>query len=222
MNPKIRTYLPAILIILIAAGILIYQALSKQDVPDDLKHKMQEAAKNGQNLTPEQMKAMRGKGDGGGLKGWMTQVGNVSIFLGTVAFWWFRFKKKMTSKVPFIKKLSKFLYKVHNFVGWTALVLTAVHGAYFLYTKKLGDHDQLSGIAAGLILLTLAMYGYVIRKIKNKWTRQVHRLLSFAWLIALAFHAGGFFGTCVGASIGLWILIEFFERSQSQPKKQVA
>lgn len=45
MNQKIRTYLPAILIILIAAGILIYQALTKQDVPDDLKQKCRKPQK---------------------------------------------------------------------------------------------------------------------------------------------------------------------------------
>ncbi|GAA3312717.1 hypothetical protein GCM10020331_001120 [Ectobacillus funiculus] len=78
---------------------------------------MQEAAKNGQKLTPEQMKGMRGKGEGGGLKDWITQIGNVSIFFGTVAFLVVSFqKKKMKSPLPFVKKsFSKFLFKVHNF-----------------------------------------------------------------------------------------------------------
>ena len=222
MSQKVKTYLPAIIIVLIAAAILIYQSMTGKQIPDDLRQKMQEAAKNGQKLTPEQMKGMRGKGEGGGLKDWITQIGNVSIFFGTVAFWWFRFKKKMKSPLPFVKKFSKFLFKVHNFAGWTALVLTVIHGVYFLYTKKLGDHDQLSGIAAGLILFTLAGYGYVIRKFKNKWTRQVHRLMSFAWLIALAFHAGGFFGACVGATIGIWIILEIVENIAKKQVKQVA
>ncbi|MCP8969301.1 hypothetical protein [Ectobacillus ponti] len=221
MNQKVKTYLPAVIVVLIAAALLIYQATTGKQMPDDLKQKMQDAANNGQKLTIEQMKEMRGKGEGGGWKDWMTQVGNVSIFFGAVSFWWFRFRRKLKSPLPWVKKAAKYLYKVHNFAGWTALVLTAVHAAYFLYTKKLGDRDQLSGIAAGLILLTLAGYGYVIRKFKNKWTRQVHKLMSFAWLIALALHAGGFFGACVGVTIGLWILLEIVER-QTIAKKQVA
>ncbi|MCH1922395.1 hypothetical protein L9G15_23600, partial [Shewanella sp. A3A] len=70
MNQKVKTYLPAVIVVLIAAALLIYQATTGKQMPDDLKQKMQDAANNGQKLTIEQMKEMRGKGEGGGWKDW--------------------------------------------------------------------------------------------------------------------------------------------------------
>lgn len=126
------------------------------------------------------------------------------------------FKKKLTSTSIPIRKLGKLLYNIHKFIGWTALVLILVHGVYYLITK-LQDDKIFTGLAAFLILLTLAGYGWLIKRVRNSLMRKVHMFLSIVWIPALLLHAGGTAIITVVVTAAFWILVIFMER-WTQPK----
>ncbi|NGM84293.1 hypothetical protein G5B47_17930 [Paenibacillus sp. 7124] len=117
-------------------------------------------------------------------------LGTIAVVCGAVSFSWMGFKKKLKSTSLPVRKLGKLLHRVHQFKGWTALVLILVHGAYYLITK-LHDDKIFTGLAAFLILLALAGYGWLIKRVRNKWMRKVHFFLSLIWIPLLLLHAGG-------------------------------
>lgn len=146
--------------------------------------------------------------------------GTMAIIGGTITYSWVLFKKKLKSQTPILKKFSKQLFRVHNVVGYAILVLGTVHGAFYLFTEKLAHKGMLSGIAAFVLLSAVGVYGFLIRRMKNKYTKKVHFWVSNASLLALLIHAGGsFIGTALGA-LAVWGVVEIAERTVFQ--KQLA
>jgi hypothetical protein len=139
-------------------------------------------------------------------------LGTIAVVCGAVSFTWLRFRKKLTSPSPIVRKLGKLLYKVHTFAGWAALLLIVVHGAYFLLTKP-QDSNIYSGLAGLLVLAALAGYGLFIKRVKKTNLRFVHRLLSFLWLPILLLHAGGSFISTALATLALWGVVWLAERA---------
>jgi hypothetical protein len=140
-----------------------------------------------------------------------TTLGTTAVICGAVSFAWLLFRKKLASPSKPVRKLGKLLYKIHTFTGWAALALIAVHGTYFLLTKS-QDGKIYTGLAGFLIVLALAGYGLAINRVKNKYLRLVHRMLSFAWIPVLLLHAGGSFIAAALATMALWGAIWFAER----------
>ncbi|NIK68133.1 hypothetical protein [Paenibacillus sp. BK720] len=99
--------------------------------------------------------------------------GNEELFktLGTIAVWstalsyaWLRVKRKRKSPSPLVKKLVKLFDKAHRLAGYAAIVLIAVHGLYFLTQARIKD-DTYTGIAGFALLLSLGVYGFLIRRV---------------------------------------------------------
>lgn len=131
-------------------------------------------------------------------------LGTVTVFVGAGSFCWLWFKRQRKARRLIIRRIGTLLHQLHQPLGWLALGLVAFHGGYFLITD-IQNRDIYSGIAAFLILLAIAGYGFFIKKTRNKWMRLVHRTLGIAWVPALLIHAGGsavmatFFTILVGA-----------------------
>ncbi|WP_426451341.1 hypothetical protein ACP26L_04310 [Paenibacillus sp. S-38] len=138
-------------------------------------------------------------------------MGTLSVVLGGISFMWMRFKKKLTSTSGVIKKAGRLLYRVHPWTGWAALALVLIHGVYYLFTK-LQDHAVFTGLAAFVILLTLAGYGWSIKRARGGYKRKVHFFLSIAWIPALLLHAGGSAVLTVVVSALVWMLVPMVER----------
>jgi hypothetical protein len=140
-----------------------------------------------------------------------TTLGTFAVISGAISFSWFRFKKKLKSPSLFIKKLAKIFYVAHTYAGWIALVLIGVHGGYFLITR-LNDSNILSGLAAFFLNLTLAIYGWFIKRKPNKFMRKTHFLLSILWLLVLIVHAGGTFIAIAIITLMVWGIIWIVEK----------
>ncbi|AIQ66100.1 hypothetical protein PSTEL_26280 [Paenibacillus stellifer] len=143
-------------------------------------------------------------------------AGTLAVICGAASFAWLRFKKKLKSPSLPVKQLGKLLYKVHKFTGWTALALIAVHGGYYLITK-FGDHNVYTGLAAFLVLLAIACYGFLIRRVRSPWVRKTHFFLSLLWIPLLLLHAGGSAIAAVIAGAAIWVLVPVVEK-WTQPK----
>ncbi|OXM82942.1 hypothetical protein CF651_28465 [Paenibacillus rigui] len=140
-------------------------------------------------------------------------MGTLAVIFGAVSFFWLRFKKKLTSKSPLVKRLAKGLYKVHQVSGWAALLLVAAHGVYYLITK-LHDDKIFSGLAAFAILLAIGGYGWFIRRYRtHPWMRKVHMTLSIVWIPALVLHAGGSAIITVLVTAVLWGTVGLVEKA---------
>jgi hypothetical protein len=137
-------------------------------------------------------------------------LGTLAIICGAISFSWFRLKKKLASPSRPIKKLAKIMYAAHTYTGWIALILIVIHGAYYLITK-LNDPSIFSGLAAFLLLLALAIYGWLMKRKPNKQMRKMHFLLSNLWLLALLVHAGGNFILVVAVTLMIWAIIWIIE-----------
>lgn len=117
----------------------------------------------------------------------------------------------MASKSKLLKRGAKSIYKVHQWAGWAALILIAIHGIYFL-KKGLSDGNVRTGLAAFTLLLGLGIYGLVLRKIKKPVVRSVHRYMSFLWIIAIAIHGGGLVFAAAAGVIAIWAAAEVLDR----------
>lgn len=148
----------------------------------------------------------------GGLGGTFKQLGTFAIICGAISYSWFYLKRKMKSPSNLIKKLGKLLYKVHTYVAWAALILVVAHGTYYII-KDFNNPATLTGISAFIILLTLAMYGWFIKRIRNKFMRTIHFLLSHVWLVLLVIHAGGHFILPAAITLMIWGIIWLFDLS---------
>jgi hypothetical protein len=137
-------------------------------------------------------------------------LGTIALVCGAISFSWLRFKNKLTSPSQPIKRLAKLLYKVHTYTGWIACLLILAHGTYFMITK-FQDNKIYTGLAAFLILAALAVYGWLIKRVRNKDMRRIHFLLSNLWLVVLLLHAGGSFIMTVAVTLLFWAIIWFME-----------
>lgn len=149
--------------------------------------------------------------DGRALKGWITTLGTIVLYAGALNFSWFWFKKKMKSPSKLVRKAGKLLYKAHKWIGWGLLIIIAIHGGYFIITDW-NNHKVYSGLGAFAMLLAIGGYGVLIRKVRNKWMRSVHRWLSVAWAPVLLLHAGGSVILAVMACLGIYGLVWILER----------
>jgi Na+/melibiose symporter-like transporter len=153
--------------------------------------------------------------DRGGGNSLFTTFGTLAIISGAVSFSWFFMKKKLKSPSNLIKKISKIFYAAHNYTGWIALFFIAIHGTYYLITK-LDDSNIFSGLAAFILILTLAIYGYLMKRRPNKFMRKTHFLLSLLWLIALVVHGGGTFIQVAAITLMIWAIIWIVELKTKQ------
>ncbi len=134
-------------------------------------------------------------------------IGTYALIAGAIAFSWFAMKRTITSKFQPLKKLAKWTFKVHYFIGWVAVITTAIHATYFLWTDFNGEHTW-DGIASLLPLLALAVYGWIMIKSRQKLLlRRIHVSLAILWLVALAVHAGGEFIQITVITVLVWSLI---------------
>jgi hypothetical protein len=157
----------------------------------------------------------RPPGEGGsGLELFKT-FGTLALLCGAISFSWLRFKNRLKSKSEPIKKIAKTIYTAHTYTGYAALIFILA-GTYFLITK-FHDVNIYTGLASFIILLTLAVYGWLIKRVRNKYMRKVHFLLSIVWIPALLLHAGGSFIMTAVVTIALWAVFWILERS-TQPK----
>ena len=141
-------------------------------------------------------------------------LGTISVFLGAVCFSWFWFKQKLRSSSMIMRRVGKLIHSLHNFFGWSALILSFSHGIYCLFVEI---HDQhiYSGIASFVILLTIVGYGYMSRKVRNKWMRAIHRWLSIVWIPVLWIHAGWDVILATIATLAVGVIVILLERMSS-------
>ncbi len=152
-----------------------------------------------------------------GWKGIMKQLGEISIILATISFGWFVLKKKIGSRSKAIKTAVKTLYSVHVWVGWFVIIAGIIHGLYFILTD-FSNRSTWTGIAATILMLGLLVYGFFIRRIKNKFLKVFHRWLSFAWVPALFLHGGGIVIQMVAVTAGCVGAVWLWERYLSTKK----
>lgn len=151
------------------------------------------------------------------LKGIVTTLGTITLYIGAVSFSWYWFKKKLKSPSLLVRKAGKLLYAMHKWMGWAVVVIIAIHGAYFVITDWHNDKVY-SGLGAFAILLAIAGYGYLIRTVRNKWMRSVHRWMSVAWVPVLFLHAGGSTIIAVLVSLGIYGLVWLLEKNAGVPE----
>ncbi|MGJ7912954.1 hypothetical protein [Neobacillus sp. LXY-1] len=147
-----------------------------------------------------------------------TLFGNGAILAGALSFSWYLLKKKLKSPFKIVKIVAKKAFSFHTYIGWAALALVAVHGGYFLITD-FKNTNNLTGAAAFLLLLSLAIYGYVLQRKKKKSIRSAHFILSILWIGALLVHGGGFVIAFGVGLAGLFILVTIFEKKLKKPNK---
>lgn len=156
----------------------------------------------------------RASGGEHGSEGIFKTLGTIAVWCAAVSYAWLRLKKKRKSPSSLVKKLVPLFNRLHQPAAYAALILIAAHGIYFLTQSVLKD-DTYTGLAAFVLLLSLAVYGYLIRRLKSKYTRKIHFGLATAFGAAAFIHAGGS-AIVAGLSICVfWGLIEFVERKSS-------
>lgn len=156
-------------------------------------------------------------------KGWITTLGTITLYIAALSFSWYWFKKKMKSPSMLVRKAGRLLYSAHKWMGWAVVILIAIHGAYFVVTDWSND-KVFSGLGAFALLLAIAGYGYLIRTVRNKWMRQVHRWLSVAWVPVLFLHAGGSVIIAVFICLGVFGTVRVLEKyagagARAEPKE---
>ncbi|GED57554.1 hypothetical protein ABER61_08820 [Brevibacillus formosus] len=196
---KLKPWLPAILFLMVIAMLILY---SLYTTPQKM-HQVPAAGGGHPNMASD------------GYREIFHLLGTFSYIAGVISFSWIRFKKFLSSPSPLVKHMSKAIYHLHLFTGWTALVFGILHGSYYLLTEQLTHKGMLNGIAYFLILLVLAVYGWLIRRVRTQIMRKIHSSLSFIGLVVLFIHTGGHFIITVAGTILVWIavwLIGFFTR----------
>ncbi|WP_026695240.1 hypothetical protein [Peribacillus kribbensis] len=145
-------------------------------------------------------------------------LGTIAVYAGALNFLWFYFKKKLKSPLSYIKIAGRYLHKFHTYIGWAGLIAAAVHGVYFLL-KEFQDEHVLTGISSILILLTLAVYGWLFKKLRSKkLIRQIHFYLACLFLLVLLIHAGGTMFAAAAIIIGICVIVWFLD-SRAQNRK---
>jgi hypothetical protein len=190
-----KLFIPAILIAA-AAALILYAVFGIQN--------QRPPGMNGERPGP-------GPGNDEGSAGIFRTLGTIAVFCTAVSYAWFRLKSKRRSASAIVRRGVKLFYAVHTYTGYLALILIAVHGTYFLI-KGMHQDSILSGIAAFSLLLSVGVYGFLIKRVRNKSMRTVHWGLGTAFLAAGLVHAGGSAIAAVLSVIGLWILVWLLER----------
>ena len=205
---KWKVYIPAIIVVLFCAALLIYEFYAAPTGGPHVRGPRPEGGfhPDGKHFEKSPLHEV------------FNWFGTLAIIGGAVTYSWVRFKKKLNSQSPWIKRFSKLLFRVHNIVGYAILILGMAHGVYYLVTEKLAHKGMLSGIAAFVLLLVVGVYGFLIRRLKNKYTKKVHFWVSNVSLIALLIHAGGSFIGPAAATLAIWGIVEIAERTVWQKR----
>ncbi|MGO4106588.1 hypothetical protein [Paenibacillus sp. YAF4_2] len=148
-------------------------------------------------------------------EGLFKTLGTIAVWCGAVSYAWLRLKKNRKSPSSLVKKLVKLFDRLHQLAGYASIVLIAAHGIYFLTQTKIKD-DTYTGIGAFALLLSLAVYGFLIRRVKNKHLRKIHFLLATAFAVVAFIHAGGSAIIAILSTIVFWGLIWLIERKAAQ------
>ncbi|UUZ82283.1 hypothetical protein LJK88_49155 [Paenibacillus sp. P26] len=151
------------------------------------------------------------EGEKGG-EGLFKNFGTIAVFCGAVSYVWLRLKTKRRSPSSVVQILVKWFDKLHTYAGYGAIVLVAVHGVYFLTQAAVKD-DTYTGLAAFALLLSLGVYGFLIRRVKNKHMRKIHFLLATAFAVVACIHAGSSAIMATVCTIAFWGLVLLMERS---------
>ncbi|GIM46359.1 hypothetical protein DNHGIG_19080 [Collibacillus ludicampi] len=202
MNQGRRVLIPAILVAFVSVLLVIYSYYTMPLHPQGSPAGVHPPAGSHTGIPPREGKNHFD----------FTILGNIAIFCGVFSYWWFLFKKKLTSPSQSLKKMSKRIYSLHTYTGWIALVLIIIHGGYYLITD-LHHPKLLTGVAAFILLLGLAIYGWLYKRVRNKYLRTSHFILSNVWFMALLIHAGGFFILMVVVTFVLWAVIGIMDWS---------
>lgn len=153
-------------------------------------------------------------------KGFMKDLGKYSIIIAGLSFGWFALKARIKSKKPLLKKTAHTLFRSHVWIGWVVITLGIIHSLYFfLEDITLKKTLTITGLAATIIMIGLLLYGYFIRRIRNKFLRTFHKWLSFAWLPVLFLHGGDVvvqMVAAVAATAGVvWIVERYLNKSRA-------
>ena len=186
MKKNVGILIPAILIIAVSVFLTVFSIVNMPDKPQRLPGGEVQLA-NGE-LVPAGERPHHEEKDGA--EGMFKLLGYLSIVSGAVCFYWFVLKKRLKSSSQTIKKVGRKVFSAHTYFGWAALFLGTVHGVYYLFTD-FENRRTLTGIVATIILLALSLYGVFIKRVKNKYIRKIHLILSFLWIPILMVHGGG-------------------------------
>ncbi|WCK54909.1 hypothetical protein PP175_02525 [Aneurinibacillus sp. Ricciae_BoGa-3] len=200
MSQNRRAFIPVILVTLISVLLIAYFFYTTSNAP-----------RPHQGIHPPN--GSHGMPHPDGKKGFdFTLFGNIAIACGAISYWWFLFKKKLASPSKPLKKVAKRLYSIHTYTGWAALVFIIIHGGYYLITD-FHNSKIFTGLAAFLLLLALALYGWLYKRVRNKFMRTSHFILGHIWLVALLIHTGGFFIFMVIVTLALWLIVRWVDLS---------
>jgi len=205
MTNSKKAWIPAILLLAAAAALVAYSFLWANHGHTGEPPRIGQAAGAADRLGHPP----GGKGEGAG--GLFKTLGTVSVFLGAAGFSWFWFRRRLRSTSLLVRRVGKLLHASHTWLGWATVFLIAVHGIYFLIAKS-HDDKIWTGLACFAILAGLAAYGFLIRRIRNRYTRTVHRALGIAWAPLLIVHAGGSAVAAVAAVLALGAAVRLLDR----------
>lgn len=214
MNKSRKVFIPAILLTLAALILILYGqfGIQKQLPPD------REANYSGQGTVTGQDSGTGSRPERGereeGPEEIFTTLGTIAVFSAAASYAWVTLKNKRRSASMIVRRGVKLFYAVHTYTGYLALLLIAIHGVYFLIQGTKQD-SILTGLAAFALLLTTGIYGFLIKRVRNKYMRTVHLGLGSAFLAAGLVHAGGSAILAVLCVIGLWVLVRILERTAS-------
>ncbi|WP_123039239.1 hypothetical protein [Cohnella candidum] len=205
MKSNRTAYIPAILVALASLGLLIYSLIG---VADHGRPPM-----NG-GVPPMQ------RGEDHGAEETFKLLGTLAVYGAAASYAWLRLKRSRRSPSPFVRFLVRWFDKLHQWLGYAALILIAVHGFYFL-TQAAIKRETYTGIAGLALLLSLGVYGFLIRRVRNKHLRKIHFLLATAFAVIAIIHAGG---TAIIATLGVvafWGVVWLIER-KAAPSEETA
>ncbi len=200
LKAKLPFIIPFILILCISVSILIYSVFTSS--PPDMDH------------IPRPMEVEGGFRPEEGMGEWFKWLGTMAVWLVAFSASWYGFKR-LKKKTKLVKKTSKYTFRWHHWAGWIAVGLIVVHATFFLLTK-LNDPNIKTGLAAGIPLVALALYGLFLQRALKPIIRLLHTLLAAFTLIAIAIHAGGTFWAALSAVIAAWLLAWAYERHKQK------
>lgn len=122
-------------------------------------------------------------------RGLFKNFGNLTILFGTISYSWFIFKKNLKSRFKWLRTIGKRIFSLHPYVGGASLGFAVLHGVYFI--TDIGDKSYFTGIASILLLFTIVGYGWAIKRVRNKYIKKTHFVLSNIWPVAILLHGGG-------------------------------
>jgi Ca2+/Na+ antiporter len=131
---------------------------------------------------------------------------------------WLVMKRMMKTKFVPLKWASKFTFKIHYWIGWIAVILTAAHATYWLITSFNHRHTW-DGISATITIFALAVYGWMmIKSRQKKFMRKLHLTLAIVFLAVLFFHAGEELIQAVIIMLLAWLFVYVVNKYTSKRK----